>query len=237
MARTTDLVLSLACASALAVSVCGGCYRGAVAARTSPPDPALQADMAARAVRVDFVCMDPDLTELSPMVLYGSGVVVDSDHVMTAEHVAHCPVGLGRAIVTTADERYVAVKLERASVVLDVALLVAVTPGEFSGVPPLSIADELPGEGATVCMAAAVPKRVVNCGVVDRVGDFPPKNLHYTANSTYGNSGGGVYDKVGRLVGINTHCDLRDGDKEKPPEQQFCDPVGGGSGSGLGVKR
>jgi hypothetical protein len=85
----------------------------------------------------------------------------------------------------------------------DTARLI-VTKG-YEGWPhikPLDFApeDELVND-ETVCVSVAIPSRRRRCGTVDGI-DGRQVYASYVAD--YGNSGAGVYDKYGRMVGVIT---------------------------------
>ena len=81
---------------------------------------------------------------------------------------------------------------------------------------------ERPAIGAEVCLVPVVPARGPQCGKVDSF-DSIPGDVFHQATTKPGNSGSGVYDADGRLVGIVTHY-------RRPPAQ-------GGAFSSLADRR
>jgi hypothetical protein len=61
-----------------------------------------------------------------------------------------------------------------------------------------------PEYGARVCSTTAYPQFLRMCGDVQMPAD-PPGDLSHTIVTEGGNSGSGVYDAKGRLIGIITH--------------------------------
>ena len=133
----------------------------------------------------------------------GSGVVVNNHTVFTAAHIAEDPPG--------------AVCVRRATMVNDKSYLLA--PGvtlperdlaslhtvleKFDPTHPITHGPA-PEYGARVCSTTAYPRFLRMCGDVQMKAD-PPGDLAHTIITEGGNSGSGVYDARGRLVGIITH--------------------------------
>lgn len=136
----------------------------------------------------------------------GSGVLIDGRHVLTAQHVVNCEVWpkveISEAIVvqTVDGEAYVAqVEVDDGS--RDLARLKLdmdipdVAPVRFGFLEKDDVA----------CAYTMVPERAVRCGVVGSAGGKPRSHGDIkmrSGNFWFGNSGSGVYDDDGRLVGI-----------------------------------
>lgn len=172
---------------------------------------ALAADQARRAIRVVIACQDGVVRGSGS----GSGVLLDGTTAITALHVVNCAPSpdndiadfyiapilvIGRRADGTALElvpRFVHV--ER-----DLARLEAVAPQP--ALPRLAIAPFR--TNTEVCVVAGAPERTRTCGLVLTTRSAPMRgaNVHHEATTIHGNSGSGVYDRRGALVGIATRC-------------------------------
>lgn len=163
-----------------------------------------------RSVLVDAWCI-PNVARAGSNIIAipahrGSGVAVGPEIILTAAHVVTCSGRDVPLVVATlpSGESYFA-RVSRVDVAADLARL-TVEPGG----PPLAglVANVRPAEitrGEEVCSATASPARARQCGaVVDVAVDFGVA-FRDTGESISGNSGSGVYDRGGRLVGIVTH--------------------------------
>ncbi len=129
----------------------------------------------------------------------GSGVAVSSRHALTARHVIDCNGATPWQIQAT-DSRgrsfEMLVDKLRADDA-DAARLVAAGTAEpfdlFARPGPAPSNDDV------VCMSTGIPDWVRACGAVARVGKDMFQFWH---PADFGNSGSGVYDARGRLVGI-----------------------------------
>ena len=127
----------------------------------------------------------------------GSGVVIAPDYVLTAAHVVDCEDGL--MVVATETYDGLATVVTRNSE-RDLAKLYV--PG-IRG-PSVEIGPA-PSPGDTVCLSPAYPRRDRKCGeVYFERGDGPNNRIRFSAKVEPGNSGSGLYDSDGRLVGIVT---------------------------------
>lgn len=186
------------------------------------------AQEAARAVEVQTLC-PPRVGIPHAYVLSGSGVIIGARRVLTANHVASCApdgkegipdsvaVGLGY-LVTTASGQAILADLSFANASRDIAELKL---HDDAAAPPVAIAKI--EEGNAVCVAAARPARTRTCGAVFKVDlAHPDRSIGHYADTIPGNSGSGVYDARGRLVGIATRCN-----------SVGCSPPNGGHASAL----
>ncbi len=159
---------------------------------------------AANAVRIEAMCVDSDPFmnggSFDMSGGYGSGVLIDNHHVLTANHVIECPF-LPDIHVITADGRRRRAVVDETWADRDVARLVTIE--DIDGVDPVMLAPP-PTPGEVVCSAAAFPKRGGFCGPVAFFNDHRQWNLGFFALVVPGNSGSGLYDGDGALVGIVT---------------------------------
>jgi S1-C subfamily serine protease len=141
----------------------------------------------------------------------GSGVNLGNGHALTAFHVL---AGCSTYVVTNAiTDRVEVGELDTANR-FDLARikLSAPIPG-----PAVHVASTKPGD--IVCGMVAFPDLMVRCGHVLQVSDERGGIVH-TVPVQKGNSGGGLYDTAGNLVGIIVTCNLTAGK---------CDGSGGGA--------
>lgn len=139
----------------------------------------------------------------------GSGVLVSPNQLLTAEHVADLstiPPFLGACALYAyfpSGRRYQLTQ-EYGSKLYDVARMRASVGGfyEFDRAPATAAP---PAPGEDVCLLPAFPMRLRRCGEVQYTNVPPPGDVLHLAITEPGNSGGGAYDRRGRLVGIVTH--------------------------------
>lgn len=154
-------------------------------------------------------------TRCSRYSYQGSGVVISKTEILTAAHVIDCaivepitgmlipngspieiiaaqPDGIGRRLL-----------LVRADVTRDVARLRIADAGEFYDVPDRATFAVVRPEDR-VCVSVGRPMRDLRCGTVDERFGRPADDLSLSFPVEPGNSGSGVYDRRGRLVGIIT---------------------------------
>lgn len=136
-------------------------------------------------------------TERGGSLGYGSGVIVNSTTVITAKHVAtHDGVCVYTALMSNL-KRYV-LYVDKLAKDADIATLR--TFGTFAPSYPITYGDD-PPLGTRVCMQAAFPRWAYACG------ERAPSQagvLAFPILVEPGNSGSGLYDDRGRLVGIVT---------------------------------
>lgn len=184
--------------------VTGGCAHGASVRHRNPDE------RVAMTVQLRVFCLLDDPMEIRAILFeggFGSGLMIDNTHVLTANHVVACPT-IPMVTAITADGREYAMSIEKAWMADDVARLVIARKGErfFAGrnggdvAPPYLALPPLMGE--PVCAYVAVPQRGINCGRLIKDTDDHDGDLHIAGLAWRGNSGSGVYDGQGRLVGI-----------------------------------
>lgn len=134
---------------------------------------------------------------------YGSGVIVNDHTVFTAAHIADDPpdsVCVRRATMVNGKTYLLAQNNSMPE--RDIASLTLVK-GTFD--PTYAIVyGPAPAFGERVCSMTAFPRFLWRCGDVQQTTE-PPGDLYHTIVTEGGNSGSGVYDMQGRLVGIITH--------------------------------
>lgn len=198
------ILLLYAAALSMFVVLAPGCCAGLRAVQEDSRTPDGQA---MTAVEVVSAC---PVQDGRLVVSFGSGVIVSPRVALTAAHVVRCNGDTHAAIVV----RYPGGEVKARAVLLDLDGDVArlelagplrVEPARIG--PPPDIDDR-------VCLVASVPARGRRCGVVERYA-APPGNVRHDALTLPGNSGSGVYDEAGRLVGIVTHY-------SRCPNGQFC---------------
>lgn len=150
------------------------------------------------AVRIEAVCVAVDG---SGTIFGGSGTVVNETTVLTAGHVATDPAGMTcvRAITTSDGKRRLALR-GTIDTALDLATLHTLTPMKAT---PVTFGP-MPEYGDRLCAQTAAPMWLRRCGESQYL-TTPPGDLVHTIVVEGGNSGSGVYDSRGRLVGVITH--------------------------------
>jgi S1-C subfamily serine protease len=134
----------------------------------------------------------------------GSGVIVGPRTILTAYHVVACNNPLVAVLAPGVKEQPKTVKVLSYSESEDLALLELSSDAEsFTNYLPVSYGP-LPKLGDRVCGAHGVPKIGRVCGEVQPYAD-KPGDIVFTGIVDHGNSGSGLYDSHGRLVGIITH--------------------------------
>jgi S1-C subfamily serine protease len=172
-----------------------------------PAAPRGYAERERAAVRVDMACNvagipgwedEPHFDDWT-IGHTGSGVVIDERHVLTAAHVTACPT-LPGVMLTTWDGRHLQAVVTQEDRDRDFAVLELASADRMHlDVSPPAVTHA--AVGAVVCIETAEPTRAANCGPVAEV--LPGKGgIHVNAIIGHGNSGSGVYDTQGRLVGI-----------------------------------
>lgn len=197
---------------AILLAVLTGCSSCSATQNAPPsgPDPVAglsEADQAAATVEV--IACDQ----------VGSGVIVSERHVLTAFHVVQ---GCGIFVIKLADGTLRIARLEVAHSA-DLARLIVLD----DKLPNYRLRTASSSMGQPVCLTAASPKRVRECGIVkilkrdrNESGD-----VRITAKVVKGNSGAPAFDEAGRLVGVVVQCDLHPESTEEKPK---CAERGGG---------
>ena len=135
----------------------------------------------------------------------GSGVVADSMHVVTARHVIACPHERLSNLQIYVGER----KLEKVSVLAEDELhdlAVLKFQKAIPGTPTVHVIQALPGPA---CAETGWPTRVRRCGRISEVSDKDVRGLDVDLELKMpilpGNSGSGIFDRHGFLIGVVTH--------------------------------
>lgn len=136
----------------------------------------------------------------------GTGVLVDPVHVLTAHHVINCADWpktkfAEKLTVTTPDGvRHHGVTYDKLDGKMDVARLTM--PDAHVDIVPVRI--EHAKLGDTACMFTAVPEYAIKCAKVVLLRDSKQTRdvgVEYT-DIWFGNSGSGVYNQNGALIGV-----------------------------------
>jgi len=177
-------------------SVVGCCIPEPVA-----PKPLTVARQTAVTAHVSQLCVHllPD-GSMSKDVYDASGVVISANRVLTAGHIADCKVqGLYVEMPDGSEGQAGLVWRDEAR---DIAMLSIPLSGlgkgyEVPALGPVSVNE-------VVCAHVAEPDVGTVCGIVTSVNGNANGNVVFTGPVEHGNSGAGVYDPQGRLVGIIT---------------------------------
>jgi hypothetical protein len=200
MTRTLSVVAYVgAClAVCLLLAMCGACVAFARPSPEPGPRGLTVAEERAAAMYVYVTCASGDDAS-------GSGVLVDHDRILTAAHVVVCddgnPPTSVRAGPRLDDIRTASV--ERLSIDADVAALRLETP--VSDIRPASDWSSA-REGSLICASTSLPERTWGCGNISALSGASGNDIDHTEPTDYGNSGAGMYDGGGRLIGIVTQC-------------------------------
>ncbi len=171
---------------------------------------------AAARIQVDCTVGDPfeHGNDFDISVGFGSAVVTDERHMMTAWHVIKCQT-FPTVYAFLSDGRRIGMLVDKEDQQHDLARLRVMSDDRFHlDIAPPAIGKR-PAIGETICSMATTPAWRWSCGEVGQSVSVPfAKNGE---NSTYdveakldtklGNSGAGVYDSRGALAGLVTgHC-------------------------------
>lgn len=134
----------------------------------------------------------------------GSGVITGKHTILTAYHVVQCE-GLMSSYVETLGGNLYEVQVVVDSEYNDIAKIEIVTDiGEEFPWFEFEIGPR-PELGELVCSESAIPTRARKCGTVTGLAENPNNgDIKFTNDVEGGNSGSGLYDTRGRLIGIVT---------------------------------
>lgn len=167
---------------------------------TTPAHAATQAEIQdSRAVEIRTRCFDLDSGKMRSYG--GSGVGVDRNTVITAAHVSSPCLIPALIEVRRQSGDWIPAYVRKVSHRDDIAVLFVA--GDLGAFHKIAFAPVPPS--GQICMSVAAPARKRICGAVERKTALQVGwTFSHTANPTPGNSGSGVYDSKGRLVGILT---------------------------------
>lgn len=149
----------------------------------------------AEAATLSVLCSDGSMKA-------GSGVLIGPDRLLTASHVVACGDGDPMLIIVELHGASTLAGVEVMSTGADIARLQTLDKLEFFAV----LIGPKPEIGDTVCVAAGAPLgRTRRCGPVERFDADASGDIVHAVVTEPGNSGAGVYDAEGRLVGILSH--------------------------------
>lgn len=139
-----------------------------------------------------------ELDEPFSPIQTGSGVIVAGTRVITALHVVTCPLGLAVQVkVDPGDGTMRDAVVELTAPTRDVARLV-VSADLSQWFTPVAVGPT-PLRGERVCWAAWRPRPTYRCATVEWTN---PEWVVVDGFVEQGNSGAGLYDAAGRLVGV-----------------------------------
>lgn len=182
----------------LALSSCVGCV---ASLRSAVPVRSIQ-EQRGSTVSILMLC-SKDATTGEPRASMGSGVVVSPNEVLTAAHVVDgCGVRPNISAAEPGDFSHnMKIVLDAPSA--DLARLQIVDQSSFHAAPRVGISSVEPRDA--VCIVSGIPTIDYRCGVVEQKTSAAKQNLDLSILVEPGNSGGPVYDRRGRLVGIVTN--------------------------------
>ena len=184
-----------------AVAIAAAVFTSCVvpSSRYAKPWPTRVDKQRAATVAIHMSCLDFGSGRV--LMWRGSGVITGRHTILTAAHVADCPSGLYELNIETASgvilEALVAVQADE----YDIAKIVTedLLPWFQFEIGPV------PQPGDYVCSESANPSRMLRCGFVTNL--EPGRkgaDIKHNLTPVQGNSGGGLFDDQGRLVGIIT---------------------------------
>ena len=155
----------------------------------------------AMAVTIVAACVGDDGSVMFGPI--GSGVVVAPTEILTADHVVLAGDTHHMKCSLSATDAWGSVHplyVQQQDEKLDVARMGTLVP--FAPYYPISLA-EPPPPGARVCSAVPFPYAVRRCGDVQFFRNTDEgADLSWTSVVEHGNSGSGLYDEAGHLIGI-----------------------------------
>lgn len=151
-----------------------------------------------RVVLIQATCLQPDMQVVAG---FGTGVIVGPDRILTAAHMT-MPGMMCAFEITAQDGKPRMVKPKVVLEDVDLASMV-IASGE-----PFNVTSVLYGTkpllGTTVCSTSAWPSLTRKCGEVLPYTKAKGGDLRMFIVVEPGNSGSGLYDEDGRLIGIVT---------------------------------
>lgn len=184
--------------------ILGICWLCSCATLSAPSLERRPVDQYTSAVSIKVSCIGQNSAGAYFKLHRGSGVLVTDSLVVTAAHVASCENGEQIFAMTVnapgSDDEFTA-EVDALYLKQDLAR-VRLMFKRFEGVRPIHIGP-LPGLGEVVCAATAVPMWTYRCDRVQPpIGNDSSNSFVFGGMTSFGNSGSGVYDSQGRLVGI-----------------------------------
>lgn len=156
-----------------------------------------------------------DLAILSSCESSGGAVALDGRHLLTAAHVVVSCTD-GPVMVRSGDGSVRLARVELVDVIRDAARLELV-PGSTDLDARLEVVAAHVGQ--PVCIRSGLHEER-RCGTIDRIATGRG-GVHSSTATIRGDSGSGLYDEAGRLVGIVVNCNTG--------EDGSCAPSGGGA--------
>lgn len=131
----------------------------------------------------------------------GSGVITGTHTILTANHVADCPSGLSEMYVELLNGTLIDALVVAQADEHDIAKLEA-----EESLPWFSFnIGPRPQPGDIVCSESAIPTRARKCGAVTYItNEASDQDIRIKVDVVGGNSGSGVFNERGHLVGIVT---------------------------------
>ncbi len=145
---------------------------------------------------------------------FGSAVITDERHMLTAWHVIKCPT-FPTIYAFLSNGKRVSMLVDREDQQHDLARLRVISDERFHLDIPPPVFGKRPLPGETICSMVTTPSWHWSCGAVARSVAVPfdgrPRgstfDIDATIDTQLGNSGAGAYGADGSLVGIVTgHC-------------------------------
>lgn len=187
------LAAILAVAGLLVLAACSGCVRHL---------PRTSLDQDGATVAITVVCVGAGADDLPALAQhYGTGVIVGDHHVLTANHVASGPPGFECVFgINPGDGHMRLAEVQESLPTADIARL-RVQESLAAWMSPIVLGPR-PTVGDRVCESSAYPRNTYRCGTVMRHQDGEDGDIRIDMFTEFGNSGSGLYDARGRLVGI-----------------------------------
>ena len=201
------LVLTLITIAALGAT-CSGCVPFWASSRA----PAQQYN-AAVMLHMGCVGVTPE-GEFVAQVYDGTGTVIGPHSILTAAHMTACPIEGFSAIAYAVDPGDGRLRPFTVDVVVpgaDIATL-KVADDLSKWLTPVTIGP-VPKFGETVCESSAAPRPTYRCGLVQAPAlGTEDGDIRLDLFIEHGNSGSGLYDSKGRLVGVVVLVSVCQGD-------------------------